>query len=252
MTTLINTESISTSENSEGRNLTEGEITFNYVMNKDNTLTLMGFSDKTKELLLFNDKEKCCIDTLVIPGELTVDGQIYQVSTIGRDAFGYTSNIGLKHVVLEEGITHIMGYFITGDVKSITFPSTLRSIDSLAFMHLSTEQVIMSDDNPYYCMKDNILYSKDGTTLVWAPFVTGTFTISEKVTKIAGAAFGLNKDLKKVVMHDKLTYKGDYAFHDTNKLNVVFPEKLDYIGEYAFANTDLDELIQLPKVKVIG
>jgi hypothetical protein len=228
--------------------LSEKDITFVYDINKDGTLTITGLSDMTKELLYSNNK--MFIDNLIIPASLTIDGKSYQVSTIGEDAL--ILNKKANSVVLQEGISHIMGYFMTAHVKSIIFPSTLKEIDTGAFTYFSTKKIMLSGNNPYFILENNILYSKDGTTLVWAPLAKGTFTIPKHATKISGGAFVSNLLLKKVVMHDEIDYIGDYAFYECEHLNVIFPEKLDFIGERAFMYTSLNELKELPKAEKIG
>lgn len=228
--------------------LSENDIIFTYEFNKDCTLTITGLSDETKELLYSN--KKMYIDTLIIPATLTIDGQIYPVSTIGKEAIILQRKA--NNVVLQEGIKYIKEFFITAQVKSITLPSTLQTIDALAFAQFSTNEIKLSGKNPYYRLEDNILLNKDGTSLVWAPLAKGTFRIPEHVTKISDGAFAYNLKLKKVVMHKNVNYIGDYAFYECEHLNAVFPKKLDYLGEYAFMYASLSELKELPRVKKVG
>ena len=65
-------------------------------------------------------------------------------------------------------------------------------------------------------------------------------------------AFANLPKLESVVLPDRTTYLGDYAFYVSTLSEVTMPADLTYIGDFAFAYTNITSLTVPAKVSVIG
>ena len=147
---------------------------------------------------------------LVIPSEVTFEGQSYTVTTIGERAFS--------------GCT---------DIRMVSIPSTVTTIGSYAF---------------YGCtgINDPVVIGENVTRVGLSAFY-GCAQLPAVVFKarrcmfmggsLATAVFGNCGRLTKVTIGEEVTRIPDYAFCGADGLSntVVLPESLEYIGEYAFS-----------------
>lgn len=99
-------------------------------------------------------------------------------------------------VVIPEGVTTIgTGAFqsLYGDaatMKHLSLPSTLESIPYRAFYRLTAlESFSVSDRNPNFVVWDDLLYTRDGKTLIACPAAkTGTVTVRTGTEELAAYA----------------------------------------------------------------
>jgi len=92
-------------------------------------------------------------------------------------------------------------------------------------------------NNPAYCSDLNgVLYNKDKTVLVAAPFkLSGSFTIPSTVKSIGGWAFYECRDLTDITIPDGVTSIGEEAFLGCRKLtSITIPDSVTDIGDEAF------------------
>ena len=99
-----------------------------------------------------------------VPGEITIDGKTYTITSIPDGAF--------------EGCS---------EITAINIPASITTIAADAFNGCtSLESITVDSKNPAYSSRNGILYSKDGKTLVKVPAKTSfaaTFTEQETATK---------------------------------------------------------------------
>ena len=121
-------------------------------------------------------------------------------------------------------------------------------------------QVNIAADNPYLKTVDDVVYSKDGTTLMLYPTIhtSTSYTVNEGVTTIKFAAFtrrGQNSldYLTKVVLPSTIKTIESNAFYNNRLLNDInFPEGLTSLGWQAFYDTKSLLNIDLPStLKII-
>jgi len=92
------------------------------------------------EVKVTHKDARCSYDgaaDVVVPSEITVDGSVYKVKTIGILAFAEATDAPhLKSVTLSEGIERIETVAFTGAryLTKVVLPSTLRYIGSQAFV----------------------------------------------------------------------------------------------------------------------
>ena len=99
------------------------------------------------------------------------------------------------------------GCYITG----LTLPAHLREFSPWAIYSIPTiETIEVSDDNPYFCVMDEALYSKDMTSLVYIPSAKGitSYTVPNGVTEIESMVFS-NFKVETIYIPKSVTYIGD-------------------------------------------
>ena len=146
---------------------------------------------KTVEVTNINGTEREKVEgyngELVIPASVANGGVVYQVKQIGKYAF-YNSDI--ESLVIENGVESIQNasFYWCFSLKQVSFPSSLRSIGSIAFWNCSSLQNIvlpegfttLSDQVFGYCY--NVKSIELPSTLTSIGF--SAFVGMESVTKI--------------------------------------------------------------------
>lgn len=99
-----------------------------------------------------------------VPGEITIDGKTYTITSIPDGAFENCN-----------------------EITAVNIPASITTIAADAFNGCtSLESITVNSKNPAYSSRNGILYSKDGKTLVKVPAKTSfaaTFTEQETATK---------------------------------------------------------------------
>lgn len=118
-------------------------------------------------------------------------------------------------------------------------------------------KVEISPENPYFCLRENGIYSKDMTKLyyIFSPekYSDGCFEIAEGVELIKhGAGAGLT-GLRKLVIPEGVTEIEDSTFECCYSLKEVsFPNTLREIGNRAFAEIGIKKLTLPPNIRGLG
>ena len=169
------------------------------------------------------------------------------LTSIGSNAFGRCSGLtsvtvdngnstykAVDNVVYTKGGTTLV--FAAGGLTSVTIPSTVTSIGRYAFSGCSgLTSVTVDNGNSKYKSVDNVVYTKDGTTLVFAAGGLTSVTIPNTVTSIGRYAFSWCTGLTSVSFPASLTWIGRGAFYNCSGLtSVSFPASLTSIGKEAF------------------
>ena len=130
-------------------------------------------------------------------------------------------------------------------VLNITNP--LTNVSPLVFMALRNcvfDKIMVSYDG--YVMKDDLVCTRDGKTLVCAWNANGDISIPEGVETIATAAF-IKSRVASVSLPKSLKEIGSYAFMDAGNLrDINLPDGLVKISDSAFEWTGIRE-ISIPK-----
>lgn len=188
--------------------------------------------------------------TLVIPE--TIDGT--SVTAIDKSAF---ASAKFSEITLPDTLTTIEDFAFSTckNLTSIEIPASVTTLGSSVFVNCtSLDNIAIASDNPNYKVVDQVIYSKDGTTLVTAP-VVGSVTIPDTVTAISQYAFYYNKNLTEITIPESVETLGDGAFYDCTQLTVVYFEgsELETIGNFCFAGDSLLATVQIPaSVTAIG
>lgn len=240
---------------------------------------------------------------VTVPTNYFLDGEIINITTIQSFAYYENENLmnlivptgiqtiydfaiygceELRRITIHDGLETIMEYGICDNerLEKIDLPKSLRNIEGSSFNSCTRlENIIVHEENEYFCTVDGNLYSKDGTVLkIYAPGKKATsFTIPEGVKVIGEYAFyeieqlthlyisegveTLEKrslsscvNLVEVSLPSTLKTIGDGAFYFCPLLsNVILPEGLETIETDAFGICDSIVTIDIPaSVKYIG
>lgn len=166
----------------------------------------------------------------------------------------------LETVSLPSTITSIHGAF-TGceQLRYIYIPENVREIGwTNAFSGSNLQFIDVSPDNPYFKVVDNLVLSKDGTTLLFCPTASKTATVPDGVETLGLSkgetwAFSKCRNLTSVTLPDSLKIINESAFEDCRKLSkITFPDSVTFIGRNAFRNCESMTFEKLPsELKII-
>lgn len=205
----------------------------------------------------FNFLRKC--DKLIIPEGVTTisDNAIARteeiqlpssLAVIGSNAINLLGSDTFR-LSIPENVESLGKAFVTGPVaeKFMVTPA-LKYIAPGAFSGCEgLKEFVISDDVTGYSVKEGMLYSADGTTLLAVK--EGVSVIPEGTVKIAESVFRGRNDVKKISLPKSLEEIASYAFAECKNL-----EKLEYpkdgnlckIGSYAFSQCDALKEAVLP------
>ena len=139
-------------------------------------------------------------------------------------------------------------------VTTIEIPSSVTSIDPLAFSDTSIDNIIVDNNNPNYStgnviahfgLASGVLYNKAGTELLIYPpnKGIGSITIPEEVTTIGEKAFHNNTTIASVTLASTITTIKLRAFTGTTSLNTLNLKSTMTIGDYAFEESAIAEIV---------
>jgi len=131
----------------------------------------------------------------------------------------------VRSVTLSEGIQHIGNHAFSGtSIIDVCIPGSVTSIGTGVFDGcMQLELINVNGDNGCYCDVDGILFTKDGTKVLWYPAAKKetSYTVPGTVTSIGEGAFSGCSYLEKVIIEGKdLTYD-DFSFKGCSGLKCV-------------------------------
>lgn len=106
-------------------------------------------------------------------------------------------------------------------VKKISLPSGFSDFEKLLYF-ANLEEIVIPENDPYLCMVDGVVFTKDMTEMVCYPNTKDGdyYEIPESVVSVRGNCFTTRK-LKKLVISDGVEKVGAYAFHYATGLESV-------------------------------
>ena len=140
---------------------------------------------------------------VTIPETITVDNVVYNVTSIGRDAFDRCS--GLTSVTIPNSVTRIgiQAFWACHGLTSITIPNSVTRIEACVFQNCT------------------------GLTSI---------TIPNSVTSIGKRAFSVCTGLTSITIPNSVTSIGDWAFDYCSSLtSITIPNSVTSIGRFAFS-----------------
>lgn len=145
-------------------------------------------------------------------------------------------------------------FFNCREVTSIVYPATVTNIGRNTVDHCFVLTSFEVASGSCFSVQDGVLFNADATRLIVFPSAkSGRYEVPSTVETIAPAAFSSCKNLKEVVLPQKLKAIEDYTFYECWGLaNVVFPDALETIGDYAFDGSILQFLNFGKNLKSIG
>lgn len=169
------------------------------------------------------------------------------VTEIGKSAFASTK---FSEIKLPDTVTAIGDFAFSSckNLTSIQIPASVTSIGASAFVSCEKlEDISIASGNLNYKAENQVIYTKDGSTLVTCP-VAGEVLIPSTVTKIADYAFYYNGNLKRIVIPESVTEMGEGAFGNCSQLSEVLFEGdgLISVGTHCFRSDSSLSVIRIP------
>ena len=127
------------------------------------------------------------------------------------------------------------GAFADSGITELHIPASVTDIATAAFAGSSLCVFSVSPDNSVYRSINSVIYSKDGTELLFFPPMIHTAMVPAGVTRIGPYAFD-SSQLDSVAFHEGLLEVGERAFRNTQLTELELPESLKTIGERAFSD----------------
>lgn len=155
---------------------------------------------------------------------------------INTTLYAYKESAENNDIILNSGITGISANFSRSfkdggkSPQSIQISNTVSRIDEGALGYASElTQLTVHSGNSNYKTINNVLYSKDGKTLICYPAGLGAdVTIPNTVTKIGDYAFAGASKIEKITISSNIKSIGKHAFDGTNLTTIC-----GYYGSYA-------------------
>ena len=193
------------------------------------------------------------------------------IKTIKQYAF---QNTGIKSLILPKGLETIEQLAISSpldnlyisntvttigasaielsdNVTSVYIPASVSFMDGVIFSGANAlKEIVVSPKNNNYKSVDNVIYTKDGKTIVLYPEGKegDSYTVPEGVVEIGAAAFSSNKYLKTLCLPSTLEKIESSAFAYMDGIeSMTIPNSVTSIGDYAFAWMDNLSEITLPE-----
>ena len=124
--------------------------------------------------------------------------------------------------------------FADSAVTHLYIPATVTDIAVGAFRGSRLRSLTVAEGNPVYRSSDSVIYSADGSELLFFPPVANYhLSLPASVTRIAPYAFD-GTQLRSIVLNEGLQEIGERAFRDAQLSRITLPESLQTIGERAF------------------
>ena len=193
------------------------------------------------------DFEKTIINNEIFFGETTIKEVILPRNAIEIENNAFKNCYNLKYVKISEE-TKILGNNVfyncksleevdnlefvevlkqsifegCDNLKELRFGKNLKSIESKAFYGLSLNNITIENENPFYRISGNVLYTNNFETLIYAPTnYSGTLVINDNTKKVCDYALYGTKFLTGVYFPASITYIGDSSFRDCKNLEIV-------------------------------
>lgn len=135
-------------------------------------------------------------------------------------------------------------------IKNLKIPKNVKEIQFLSLGSSSLENIYVDPDNKYFKSIDNVIFSKDGKSLVFymRTKTNKQYEIPKEVKTICDGAFSRNEYLEELIIpSNSVESIGDYAFnHSENLKTVRIGEGVTTIGINAFEDCKKLEEVFLP------
>ncbi len=148
--------------------------------------------------------------------------------TVSVGEFAFSNCKGITNISFSSTVTTIGACAFEGctSLTSVSIPKNVTAIGDGAFQNCSSLTVISVDENSEsYKTDDNILYSKDGCTLIQHPAGKSVFEfiVPDTVTRVGAHAFAGCNGLIRITIPKTATSVGEKAFDKCPIENATVP-----------------------------
>ncbi len=177
------------------------------------------------------------------------------IERIGECAF-YNCN-KLCDIIFPETLEVIESnvFFCCKSIKTIRIPKNVSYIHHHAFYYYcGFTEMVVDEDNQYYCAQDDVLFDKAMTKLICYPSAKpdSYYSVPDGVTTIGSYAFYASNNLTYIYLPETLRIIESSAFSGADLTDVDLPEGLIEIGRYALSCDELTSIHIPASVTAIG
>lgn len=190
-------------------------------------------------------------EELIVPESITFGGEIFPVTEISIGALRFLKTV--KKILIPDSIIKIgrSPFFGSMALTSIFIGKRVQYIHGTAFNNCpSLCNIEISDENPYFCFDDGVLFTRDKTKLLnCLTCKEGVFVIPNSVKVITDWAFYNCSHITSITIPCGLTCLGQNVFYGCSSLSEVvwnakyFLNFSYYTGQY-FPFQHINELIK--------
>lgn len=143
------------------------------------------------------------------------------IITIAYNAFFICTN--LTEVICPDSVASVAGAFVNCfSLTNITIGNSITNLVSPCYGCDNLKTITVSPANAVYTGENGVVLSHDRTRLLVCPSgVTGSFTVPDQVTEIAGSAFGGCASLTNLIIPASVTNIGFQAFTRCSQLSSI-------------------------------
>ena len=181
---------------------------------------------------IFITNYKLPTDVLEIPSE--IDG----LPVVAILDLGYAVST-VKELIIPDSVTTIAQSALNSmhQLEKMTVGSGVSYLNEYMLWSWSLTEVVVSENNPYYCSKDGVVYDKAGTTIVLYPRGKGDKFIVPKEVVNADIMFSAYSDVELEFEEGSVAYiKEGGVLYSANKTKVISCD-VDKTGEYIMPDT---------------
>lgn len=145
--------------------------------------------------------------------------------------YGKTLNQGERVVNINADVICSEAFARLNYIKTVIIGANVKTIEYLAFKSENTPEIysfIVDSNNNNFKVIDNVIYTKDGLTIVSAQFAEDEFVVADNIT-IAPCAFAFSK-IKKLVFEGKATIQQEGLSMMEDVEAIVMPSNLQCLG----------------------
>ena len=148
------------------------------------------------------------------------------------------------------------GAFCNQNIEQLIIPSSVVTIGDNPFTsnpHYHDTKIAIKNQSPNYIVNKDVLYTKDGRTIVAYWGEQKQFTVPDHVIYIANGCFSNARNLENIFVPQGVESIGRMAFVDCYSLKSLdLPKSVNFIGESAFWGCEaLEEIWSLGSIKTI-
>ncbi len=162
----------------------------------------------------------------------------------------------LRTLVLSENVNSFSTHSMINNelITEIILDNTTLNIEDYVYQFANLKKFTINGNHPDYSSFDGVLYSKDGSKLIWYPPMKDnkTFTVPDTVEHID---FLCGKNLEKITISDSVKEIDNSAFQGCESLEYIHIgkglEKFDYNDEFSVEHENVFDLCRnLKKITV--
>lgn len=140
--------------------------------------------------------------------DVSIGKNVQGIRTMAFDDLG-----SLTELTIPDSVTWIEDQAIweCNELESLSIGKGLRTMTGWTATGCNLKKLTVSEENPYLCVIDNVVFNKEKTELLYGTAFRGKYKIPETVRRIAPYAFW-DGNLSEVTIPDNVTEIESYAF----------------------------------------